>query len=306
MAQASGMVAAAGTLDGAALLNEQLAKPLNHVGFASNGVFQVDSLEGLQRLARVYIAGGYCEALVRGASGPEQAVARVMIALSFGRQIGLSDIQALNCIAVINGKPSLYGDGPIALVLARGHLENIEETFEGDGASMVAVCRVKRKGLAVHERRFGAKDKERAGINNPNYNKYPARMYQLRARAFALRDRFADDLMGIAIKEELEDQIEGDQSAATSSLVERIDAAARSTGETTPPVQVADHMTGDESKFVESLGEVVGPKQDETPKETPTPKEPADGFGAEMGSLMDTTPLPGKDEAKRTYRRTPR
>jgi len=268
MTQASALTAAAGALDGAALLGEHLAKPINHVGFGDNGVFRVDSLEGLERLARVYIAGGYAEALVRNAGSDKQAVARVMIALSFGRQLGLSDIQALNCIAVVNGKPSLFGDGPIALVLARGHLEAIEETFEGDGPTRVAVCRVKRRGLEVHERRFGAKDKERAGISNPTYGKYPDRMYQLRARAFALRDRFADDLMGIAIKEELEDQTEAIQSAHTTSLAARIEGAAersREAGESPKPDSDSKpSITSDQAAFVDSLGDILGGQSEGT------------------------------------------
>lgn len=244
-------------------LDEILARPLNFVGVAANGVFQVDSLEGLERLALVYIAAGYADNLLRGCQDKSQAKARVMIALSFGRQLGLSDIQALNCIAVVNGKPSLFGDGPIAIVLARGHMESIEETFEGEGANRVAVCRVKRRGLEVHERRFGAKDKERAGINNPTYGKYPDRMYQLRARAFALRDRFADDLMGIAIKEELDDQVEAAQSAATATLTERIDKAAERAPEegsepAPEPPPPAETMTRDQAAFVESVGDIFG------------------------------------------------
>lgn len=246
-------------------LQKILERPANHVGFSKGGTFEVDTLEGVERLANVYIAGGYAQALIRDASTPKQAAARVMIALSFGRQLGLSDIQALNCIAVVNGKPSLFGDGPIAIVLARGHLESIEEVFEGEGASRMAICRVKRRGLDVHERRFGAKDKERAGINNPTYGKYPDRMYQLRARAFALRDRFADDLMGIAIKEELDDQAEAAQSAATATLSERIDKAAEraqdSGPEPTPePLPVAETMTQDQAAFVESVGDIFGQK----------------------------------------------
>lgn len=239
-------------------LDEILARPLNFVGVAANGVFQVDSLEGLERLALVYIAAGYADNLLRGCQDKSQAKARVMIALSFGRQIGLSDIQTLNCVAVINGKPCLFGDGPLALVLARGHLEEIEEFFEGDGESRVAVCRVKRKGLSIHERRFGAKDKKRAGISNPTYDKYADRMYQFRARGFALRDRFADDLMGVAIKEEIEDQNEEAQSEATSTLIDRIDRAAKQTA--AEPEPASETMTQDQAAFVESVGDIFGHK----------------------------------------------
>ncbi len=57
------------------------------------------------------------------------------------------------------------------------------------------------------ERRFSVQDARRAGLwGRPGpWSQYPQRMLQMRARAFALRDAFADVLGGLYLREELED-----------------------------------------------------------------------------------------------------
>jgi len=46
---------------------------------------------------------------------------------------------------------------------------------------------------------------------------YPLRMLQMRARAYALRDAFADVMKGISVAEEMQDAVYVDQSMATPS-----------------------------------------------------------------------------------------
>jgi hypothetical protein len=96
----------------------------------------------------------------------------------------------------------------MALVRASGLAASIEERIEGTGPSdWVAICTVRRRG-DVHpvERRFSAEDARRArlwGKAGP-WSDYPQRMLQMRARAFALRDVFADVLGGLYLREEIE------------------------------------------------------------------------------------------------------
>ncbi len=54
----------------------------------------------------------------------------VLVAMQWGAEIGLAPMQALQNIAVINGKPSVYGDAAMALVQASPHCEDI---YEADG-----------------------------------------------------------------------------------------------------------------------------------------------------------------------------
>jgi len=54
---------------------------------------------------------------------------------------------------------------------------------------------------------FNQKDAEKAGLwrKQGTWQQYPKRMLQLRARAFAFRDAFADVLKGLQVREEIED-----------------------------------------------------------------------------------------------------
>ena len=46
-----------------------------------------------------------------------------MIAIMHGLEVGLSPLSALQRIAVINGRPTIWGDGALALVKASGLCE---------------------------------------------------------------------------------------------------------------------------------------------------------------------------------------
>lgn len=129
----------------------------------------------------------------------------VLVAIVMGAELGLKPMQALQNIAVINGRPSLWGDSIKALVMNSGHCESFTESF--DEQSLKATCRVKRKGFDVVEASFSARDAEQAKLwNKPGpWTQYPNRMLKLRARSFACRDAFPDLLKGLSIAEEAQD-----------------------------------------------------------------------------------------------------
>ena len=129
-----------------------------------------------------------------------------MIAIMHGLELGLSPLSALQRIAVINGRPTIWGDGALAIVKASGLCEAIEEWIEGDKPeNWNAICNVMRRGdIIPTERRFSVEDAKRAklwGKAGP-WSDYPKRMLQMRARAFALRDAFPDVLGGLYLTEE--------------------------------------------------------------------------------------------------------
>ena len=66
-----------------------------------------------------------------------------LVAMMMGSELGLNPIQALQNIAVINGKPSIYGDAMLALVQNHPAFGGIKETY--DENAMVATCTVWRK-----------------------------------------------------------------------------------------------------------------------------------------------------------------
>lgn len=129
----------------------------------------------------------------------------VLVAVQMGLELGLPPIQAIQNIAVINGRPSVWGDATPALAKAHPKFEHLHEEF--DEASYTAICRIKRKGEGEQTRTFSKADAQTAGLwgKQGPWTNYPKRMCQMRARAFAIRDVFPDALKGIQVAEEVMD-----------------------------------------------------------------------------------------------------
>ncbi|WP_423459936.1 hypothetical protein [Ottowia sp. VDI28] len=130
-----------------------------------------------------------------------------LIAMQWGMEVGLKPLQALQGIAVINGRPSIWGDALLALVLSSPVCKDVEEFYEGQGEGFTAVCIAKRHGRADKVGRFSVKDAQGAGLIGKQgpWSQYRDRMLKQRARAFALRDQFADVIKGLAVAEEAMD-----------------------------------------------------------------------------------------------------
>jgi len=199
-----------------------------------NGSLVPKDLEGMWRVASLFHSG---KMLPAGVTSPEQ----VCIALMAGMEIGLTPTQAIQNVMVVNNRPTIWGDAAIGLVWASEKMESHDEGVEGAGDTRTAFCTVKRKGDAQpYTIKFSVNDAKAAGLwgKNGPWKQYPDRMLKLRARAFALRDKFADVLKGIGIREEVEDYQPDPRVAVSAtldapppevrpSLMDRIDAAAK-------------------------------------------------------------------------------
>jgi hypothetical protein len=134
--------------------------------------------------------------------------ASCVLAIQAGAEIGLSPMQAMQSIAVVNGRPSIFGDAAMAVAKASPVCEHVTETIEGEGEQMVATCTAKRRGYpAPTVSRFTVADAKKAGLwgKSGPWSQYPRRMLQMRARGFALRDCFPDVLRGLVTAEEAQD-----------------------------------------------------------------------------------------------------
>lgn len=129
----------------------------------------------------------------------------VMAAMLQGASVGLAPMQALQFIAIINGRVSVFGDALPALILAHGHFVDTE--VEGEGDKMVATATLTRKDGKKVVRTFSMSDAKKANLTGKPgpWQQYPARMLQMRARAWAVRDGAPDALLGLAIAEEVQD-----------------------------------------------------------------------------------------------------
>jgi hypothetical protein len=169
--------------------------------FSRSGGIKITTLAELGQFAGMVTQAGFAP---KGMS-PEQAA----IAMQLGMELGLNPLQAIQNIAVINGRPSVYGDALVGLVQASGLLENYEEKMtRHDKEGTMAVVRVTRRGVSAPVVRcFSESMAKRArlwGKQGP-WTEYPERMLMIRARTFALRDMFADVLKGLTSVEEAQD-----------------------------------------------------------------------------------------------------
>jgi hypothetical protein len=131
--------------------------------------------------------------------------ASCMLAIQCGAEIGLAPLQSLQSIAVVNGRPSVYGDAALAVCKASAVCEYVIESIEGDGDQMVAACTAKRRGYPQPTVvKFSVADAKKASLwgKSGPWSQYPRRMLQMRARGFALRDAFPDVLKGLVTAEE--------------------------------------------------------------------------------------------------------
>jgi hypothetical protein len=142
----------------------------------------------------------------KGMEKPES----IAIAVQHGLELGLAPMQALQSIAVINGRPGIYGDVALALVRSSGKCEAYtQEMVKGKGEDDSG-ARVTSKRIGAAEAivtTFTVADAKRAGLwgKAGPWTQYPARMLVWRARGFNLRDNFGDVLRGLKTVEELQD-----------------------------------------------------------------------------------------------------
>ncbi|MBS1103562.1 recombinase RecT [Gluconobacter sp. Dm-62] len=162
---------------------------------------QINSFNELMRFAEIAAGSGM---VPKDYMGKPSAI---LIAVQMGSELGLAPMQSMQNIAVINGRPSVWGDALLGLVKASPVCDDVVETLEGEGDKMTAICVAKRKGKSPVEARFSVQDAKDAGLwSKPGpWKQYPKRMLQMRARGFALRDAFPDVLRGLITAEEAAD-----------------------------------------------------------------------------------------------------
>ncbi len=196
----------------------KIQAPKSPINFGDTGI-QIRTMDEAYRFAQCVSASGFAP---KGLEKPES----IVIALQHAAELGLSPMQGLQSVAIINGRPGIYGDAALALVRRSGLLESIVETVEGAGDAQRASCTVKRTGEAAATSVFSVEDAKRAklwGKQGP-WEQYPSRMLKFRARGFALRDAFGDVLKGLRTVEELRDLPSEPRNVTGTGLAAAVDA----------------------------------------------------------------------------------
>lgn len=180
----------------------------------------------------------------------------ILVAMQHGMELGLPPMQALQSIAVINGRPCVWGDGAAALVRSHPEFSDMIETMEKGATeeSQLARCEILRKGKQPVIRTFSIKDAKRANLwgKGGPWTQYPGRMLQMRARSWAMRDAFPDALRGMQVAEEVRD-IEPPKQAKAHIVSEDLvfpDEPQPEPAETAHVIAMQTEQVGDGGEFV--------------------------------------------------------
>jgi hypothetical protein len=145
--------------------------------------------------------------------------ADILIASAMGMRLGLGMMESLAGIQPINGRAMIWGDLMLAVCQSNQGWGGMTTTW--DSEKNECTVKVTRSGhdyfghFSVEESKTAGLWDERKEIKNssgapmPNptpWHRFPLRMVEMRARAYALRAGFADVLAGIACREEYEGQ----------------------------------------------------------------------------------------------------
>lgn len=159
--------------------------------------YEPKTLGELEAFAKRICASGMVPPAYRGK--PDDAV----VAIIYGREIGLPPMTSLQFIAVINGRPSIFGDALPGIAVNKGLIIDMQERLKGKGDAMMAVCEVTRPSGTVVRQTFSVADAKQAGLWNKQgpWSQYPKRMLQWRARSWAIRDAAPHGLFGMTAEE---------------------------------------------------------------------------------------------------------
>ena len=286
---------------------EQPAKaPRPPVVFEQKGGLVPKTFDEAFRMATIFSASG----LVPKAylDKPEAC----FVAMQMGAELGIPPLQSLQNIAVINGKPGIYGDLGKALLLQAGCLID-EDDMDAIQKSGKGRCRIIRPGRQPVERTFSVENAKTAGLWNKEgpWKNYPFRQLAWRAFWFAARDAAADLLRGMKGAEELIDTPVEHEVSGTATFVEQPrrvsdpekesaqqNPASASSGTATPPASqssaVVDPTPATES--VQTSSPSTSGKDTATTSTCTTQEQPAASASKEKRLQQMDDDLPWQDD----------
>lgn len=204
------------------------------------------SFEEVQRLAVMAVRAGI------GTYGyndsEDQCIAKATAAIMHGMELGLSPMQSLSGIAVINGKTTIYGDLLTAVLWANGF--KIKKWIEGEGDARVARARITRPDGEVIEGKFSVAQAKQARLwderdqvqkkrrdgstymaaNDSAWFKYPDDMLEWKAVGRGTRAGASDATRGLTIREDMDGPMidvtpETKPAAISTDIPEMLDEA---------------------------------------------------------------------------------
>lgn len=211
------------------------------------------SVEEMFRIAEAIHGSGLCPSTLK-------TVQQVTVAIMAGAELGFAPFQAVQAFAVINGRPSIWGDAIPALLWSKGF--GIEEWFDDDDNATKAFCKIIRPGGQEIVRTFSIADAKAANLLGKQgpWQTNRKRMLQMRARAFSARDGASDVLKGMQVREEVEDythEVSGAPTRAPSRREEMLERMKANQHQAPDTGFDAGHVASELTPHDPETGEVV-------------------------------------------------
>ena len=159
-------------------------------------------IDQVWRMAGMAVMGQMAPKSLVDKKSPEEAQAACAVAIMAGAELGLTPLMALRSYAVVNGRPSLWGDGIKAVVRQSGRCEYIRTGSDATKgwceAKRSDTSEVKRVEFTIAQAKAARLDQK----EGPWKQGYADVMMERRATNRCLNDLFADVLGGLANAEE--------------------------------------------------------------------------------------------------------
>jgi hypothetical protein len=171
---------------------------------AALATFVPTNMDEVKRMAQWAAVGGMAPKSLTEGKNVEQATAACAIAIMAGAELGLTPMMSLRSYAVVNGRPTLWGDGLIAVVM-KSPLYKAGSLQRGyDDAKKLGWCVAERTDGTKWREEFTEAQAKKAGLLNKKgpWQEYPDVMMTRRAISKCLNFLFADVLGGFVTEDE--------------------------------------------------------------------------------------------------------
>lgn len=147
----------------------------------------------------------------------------ILTTMKMGQELGVSPLEALNEIYIVNGKPSASGKLLAAMIWRAGHVLICDPS--ATGATVRSWRNINGTYHEMPQVSFTKKDAERAGLmDKDTYKQYPAAMMGWRAVTLAARLHFPDVVSAIGYTPEEVGMDDPEMMEGEKNLTEILDA----------------------------------------------------------------------------------
>lgn len=198
-------------------MNDQPKPPALKAGAALQA-FNPTTFDEVARLAKLAVLAGLT---ANKEDNEDKAIAKATMAILQGLELGLPAMQAVQGIAIINGKAMIYGDLLTAVLWSHGF--KVEKWVEGAGDKREGHAKITRPDGTEIKKKFSVEQAKKArlwderpvvkrkGRNNEWYDapndspwfRFDERMLEWRAFGFCVKDGASDVTRGMYVREEM-------------------------------------------------------------------------------------------------------